>query len=475
MPIINNNIPDNRFPYAFFFAAIIIRLSGFGTSAIWYDEAISRFRAGLPLINLITDFSFFQKLNIWELVLRPFSHSSLWILRLPSFICSIASLYVAWLLMETLKFTKKQQIIAWLPLITLPGLIWMAQDARYYSAISMLYMLGLLASLTRRIWLLVLVSILLGYIHPVGMVYSIAYWCIFFIDSLQLKKLWLLLIVGLAWFPRLWDFHDAANPVSESLSTVKTFWINNFDLYFIFKQTLLAISADTLRSRFAVIVLAIVTIVIFMALFKMRERSVRTISMATILPLIGMLIISIIWQPIYFYRTAQPFIPVLCLLVGLIINPNKRWYSWILPTFGIIILIVAIGNWDPTSRGGRLDDAAEFIKNNWQEGDILYYGSGTAALPFDYYLNGKPSYIIDAKLNLNITWPGIPFPSARLEDLEFSRAWVIFPQEPQIDSNDMTRLNSYTSNGTLIWRNETIHFAPIMVWLVNSDNFKFNQ
>ena len=65
----------------FLAAALAIRLSGINSASIWFDEAISRYRASVSLADYFTYMSSYTGTNLWELILRPFAAGSVWLLR----------------------------------------------------------------------------------------------------------------------------------------------------------------------------------------------------------------------------------------------------------------------------------------------------------------------------------------------------------------------------------------------------------
>ena len=185
----------------FLLLASILRLTGLAAPDLWYDEWLSWYRASLPIREYFIDSYEYTGANLWEIILRPFTTPPS-LIRLPALVCGLAALYFAWLIMERLNYTQPQRAAACLALACLPGLIWMAQDARYYSAIGLLYMVGVWAALNNRYgWLFAAAAISL-YIHPTAPAYTV------FAPLLLTKPDWKKLLIGggltaLLWSPRL--------------------------------------------------------------------------------------------------------------------------------------------------------------------------------------------------------------------------------------------------------------------------------
>ena len=149
--------------------AFLLRLVGLYKSPLWYDEVLSLHRAGLPFWE-----SMAQNLNLWALVLRFFADPIR--LRWPAMICSILAIWLAGRIMIQLQFDRTQRVAGLLTLACLPGLLWIAEDARYYSGVALIYMASIYFALSGR-WLgLFAVSGLAIYIHPTAPAYIVPAW-----------------------------------------------------------------------------------------------------------------------------------------------------------------------------------------------------------------------------------------------------------------------------------------------------------
>ena len=190
----------------FLAAALIVRLIGINSASIWFDEAISRYRASVPLADYFAYFSAYTGTNLWELILRPFAFGPVWLLRIPPLLTAILGLWLAWRVMDQLAFQPAQRITAAIPLILLPGLIWQAQDSRYYAAIGAVYLAALWFALERR-WLGLLACMgLLQYLHPIGPTYSLGALVVAWICGIGIVRgLWIGGLAFLSWLPRLYQ------------------------------------------------------------------------------------------------------------------------------------------------------------------------------------------------------------------------------------------------------------------------------
>lgn len=446
------------FPTHLFLLGVITRLIGFSTASIWYDEAISLWRSKLPMNMLLKDGSELQGFNLWEFVLRGFN-ANIYTLRLPGLLMSIATLYIAWRIMRKLEFKPAQVTVAMIGLACLPGLLWCAQDARYYAPLGFFFTLAVWAGLERNnAWLLPGSAVVLILLHPTGAAWAIAAYLVALLGGMtigsMLPVLPFVITVGI---------YKAASVMHGQVDSV--FWLQQTDMGYFIIQSISAVYLDTL-GKWWPLGFAVILGLLLPVHRLVKDKSFRLVYVAVITPIVIMLIVGAVYTPVLFYRTMQPGMAMLCLLAGYLLMPDRKWISWVLPVLASATLVIGMVNWSPASRGGDIRQAAEFIKANWQPGDVIYYGTGTAAMPFDYYLHDLGGFLMDAVPNRNLNWPGIPFTETPLEDVGYRRAWIVYPLEPLMDPSDAARLERYTQDGTLVQKVQALQFAPIVVYLV---------
>jgi hypothetical protein len=183
----------------------ILRIAGTGASAIWFDESVMVYRSHLPFLRLWAEHSDSSGDLLLEIILRPLLalSQSVWILRLPSMLAALASLWLVWKLMRRLNFTLRQQVVTASFAAFLPGLIWVAQDARSYSVLGLLF-LGALWFAIQGNWLGLLAACgLTVYAHNVGPIFAIAALMIaWYLHPAQRRNiLAVALVAAYAWIP----------------------------------------------------------------------------------------------------------------------------------------------------------------------------------------------------------------------------------------------------------------------------------
>jgi hypothetical protein len=350
----------------FFLAlSLLLRLSGLATSNLWYDEWISYQRVTEPFMNYFTDRSDFT--NGWELLLRLFAWGPHWIIRLPALACAMLSLWLAWEIMRALNFSSTQATISALIMACLPGLLWMAQDARYYAPLAALYMGSVLSALRGKIGWLTACVILSFCVHPIGPAYTVpALGIALLAKSISWRKVIaagiLSAVLWSVWF-MMFKSHDVTDYYT-------TFWTGQLTLTkFVYEygQSLTV----NVTGKPGIMIAFLTGCMFFVAgmerSFTSRDDDLLTwYILAT--PLIILIVASLTYCNVITYRTLQPAAMGLALVAGRVVAA-QRWL-WVLVG---ILLVSLLLNWDPSTRGGDLAAIAERIRYEWRADDCIEY------------------------------------------------------------------------------------------------------
>ena len=461
--------PESRHMHVYFLAgAAIVRLLGINSASIWFDEAISRFRASVSLMDYMRYFSDYTGTNLWEVMLRPFAVGPVWMLRIPSLVAAVLALWLAARIMDRLEFTRGQWITAAIPLALLPGLIWQAQDARYYAAVGAIYMAGIWFALQGRGLGLLACMGLLPYLHPIGLAYSLGLFCVGIICGMgAVRSLWIGGVSLISWLPRIYQILSTQalpglQPVGAGDSGRTEFWLREVTPLYAVDHTGQALVVDSLDFLCRLLVVALVLFVVAVAATRIAHKTTRITLAAAAVPIIALFAMAMI-QPVYFYRPVQPDALPLCLLIGLILAPGPKWMSKIAPAFGLILLAISVANWNPSARGGYIDKGADAILRNWHAGDKIAYASLTVAMPFQYYLPDKASCLIPGN-----DMGDLP-PALRTMDEcdEYAGAgtWIVVPRDPTLNEDVAKELNKLTAESLPAWWSDIAwQFAPIEIF-----------
>jgi len=444
----------------------LIRIIGYTSSAIWFDEAMTIYRAKLPFGELLTNRSEFSGNLLWELLVRPFVaiNDSPAVVRLPALALGILSLWLAWMLIKKLNYGSNSMLFSCLFIALMPSQIWISQDARQYSLLTFLYLLGALCALNGQ-WLGLLASaVLVSYTHFVGPAYALGMLAVAVVaQPREWKRIALIGALAISsWLP--WYLYRT------QLLPLESFWLTRFHPLMFIRESSLVFWIGSLSGNWLVASFYISAICILLAALMTRGSHLPAFILF-ITPLSVMLARAFTSQNVIFYRTLIPLIIPLGLWLGHTIFYADRPAA--LPVMFVWLLLfgVSTARWDPSVRGGSVDVAADTIARSWQAGDILYYGTINTAMPFNYYLDGKTSYLMDGPVDINLNPPDVDmFKKASLESLRFARAWIIFPDDGFLLSRaQLTRLRNYASCGERIATLISPQIEKLQVYLVTAD------
>jgi len=374
----------SKIPKLLLILGALVRAIGLGASAIWQDEAVTFWRVTrFPLFGLSNQFSEQSGDILLELVLRPLLHisCSLWMLRLPSLLASFGCLWLVWKLMQQLRFTPKQQILTAALVAFLPGLIWMAQDSRSYSALSLFFLAALYFACTCR-WLGMTACLgLMMYCHNTAPAFILG---ILLVAVITFPQHWWAAIKAapilfLAYLPQAWAaWHYRGTTLSPmpplslieaTVSTVLGFWVGSLP--------------NILAAIFPILLI----VSLYVLLLEERTQTTNILMLAWIIPFLVLGLLST-YSNVFIYRTIMPFILPYLMALGWSLGheASRRMigWRWVLSSVWIILLAVGFTNWNPATRGASVDRIASEIRADWQPGDVIIYTTQTVATPFDY-------------------------------------------------------------------------------------------
>jgi len=442
----------------------ILRIAGTGSSAIWFDESNTVYRGHIPFMTLFTEHSERSGDLFLELLLRPLLaiSDSVWMLRLPSMVAGLISLWLVWKLMRRLSFTLPQQIYASALVACLPGLLWMAQDGRSYSLVTCLFLAALWFALESQ-WLgLLAVCGLLIYTHSTAAVYAATALLIaLYLYPWKVRRIFLVgVLVAISWIPaiyRMSDYFIVQQPWQPVLTldwflfaTVQTIWPMPWPGYF------------------ALYCSATLLVTLFLFASRIRARGRIVLLLAWLVPYLLLILYCLVLKSnVINYRTLMP-----------IILPFAMWLGWELGTRRLLVhlprlawiwmLLLGLVLYDPAYRGARLDQVANYIRSQWRTGDTLVYTTVTTGLPFDYYLSDLPhtwSPIVTEPYFLGIstiTHTELPTPTG-----DVSRSWVVIPYEKVlITPDEWTELDDLVHHQPPHLRMVYVQTASIDIYLV---------
>lgn len=428
---------------------VTLRWTGLVSGALWFDEAYSVTMARFDLLDMMQILRSNISPPLWELVVwfttRIIGRNDL-AYRIVPFALSVLALFVFWRLTQELRLARMQQWFAFALLALSPYQLWVAQEARMYSMMSVLYLLGILWTLQGRYLGLTAVMGLLLWSHNTGL---------FFAASLGMLALVLhlhnwraivfsgacVLLLWLPWVPVLFGQSKQDIPWLLPLTFQGLTFSFVFDL---FASTALWTGGPilpTLLFYFSVLfavtmqALGLVQWLTSRKRIASMDRSANPPWVATFafgMPLSLFFLSSLFFQNTLLYRTTSPLIPPLMLWLAVALIPSiVRPIHWVLPSIWIGLTLWGLLIWSPQDRGSNLLQVVNVIKNEWQPGDMIYHANDMTAVLFSYYLPDKNHYIIDEKELAGgygiVESARLNVPREALEKIPHTRAWIVSP------------------------------------------------
>jgi len=397
---------------------IWMRGSGLAAAPLWYDEAFSIQMARLSFIQLIqaTWLDFSPALQY--LIIKPWIYfNNPWMARIPSLLASILGLAVIWEMMDDWEVTDNQRL--WISALTLlPGFYWMAQDARVYAMIGLLYMISFWLLMGGQYkWAAVIMGMMI-WGHLVGFILVVSLVVVNLIRDWMLQGMLDIRIIfkstarktigsGLA---AIGIGIPAMLPILMS-PVVTEYKLNPINLAQILDSIHAAIFVEILPAGWINITAGIL-ILIYIALaglitltalyhwgiilkdkeskYIIEDDIVITNGLLVVVPIILMIIISATVKPILFYRPLQILLLPFILWIGSATAMQEyKPQKLILPIALAAAIILAQISWSPRAKGSNLDHYADLI--NQDPGPVMY-ATGSVALPFDLYVD-QPGWI----------------------------------------------------------------------------------
>jgi len=460
-------------------------------SPLWYDEAFSVNMARLPLPDLIQATWLDFTPGLYYLIIKPFAwlENAPWLARIPSLLFSIMALAVVWEMLDDWQVSDNQRL--WISALTLlPGFYWLAQDARVYALLGLLYLTAFwLLMGGQYIWAAVIMGLMI-WGHPTGVIFTIS------IVIVNLIRDWLLLgmlnsraifkstakktlaaglaalVAGIPVLLPILTSPVAATYINMPLTTGQ---ILNSIMTALFVGTITEIQAAALLIVVFYLIIALMMFGLALSDWgkilragdrdaKIPDDIVVTNGLLVIVPATLLLAVSLISRPIFFYRPLMPLLYPFIIWIGSATAMREyRPHKLVAPAVLAAVLIYSLAQWSPGIKGSDLTDYTSLI-NQDPAGSVLY-ATGTAALPFDLYLD-NPSWIAEAENHNSLG------SRALMESFGCDyqtpgswAAWIIWPRDPLIDPDLSQRLEELTAeNYQLVGVVEYWQIEDVEIW-----------
>jgi len=195
----------------------------------------------------------------------------------------------------------------------------------------------------------------------------------------------------------------------------------------------------------------------------------RALTMATWIPLAGLIVAALVFKNVIMYRILSPMIAPLILWLSANLTPRKLnsiATYWAIPIMVILAVGVVIM---PPSSGRNTSVYIAYIRDHWQAGDILYHATGTTALTWKYYLPGFPAYTLDEEQDISLltirVGSGFGLEYAPLTEIPHHRAWILWAHHPQLTDKTNARMLEIIRGAEWIGTIRIWQLAPIDIYL----------
>lgn len=474
-----------------FLIGVILRVQGINKTAIWFDESITIYMARMPLLNMIKTTQLGFNPPLWEIIVwanfKIFGES-IFSLRLPSLVSSIASMWVVLKILSHFEFSYWTKVAVIFFVALIPYNLWLAQDGRVYSLLSLLYLTAFWFTLQKR-WLGVISSVgLILYAHTFGSFFvSAIYLIAIFQDPTNWKKITLLFSVSLITFiPWLFVIVNLTSS-NSSLPPMTTLSILDSLSSIYFAKTIPSpYGLFIIPLILSTIVIGIASILVNFASFILKtgvrnlfrhEKHIQDLnlrfaqlSILSLFPFFIMVSIGLFWKNLIYYRPLSPLvIPSIFWMVYLFFLYSRKIIQLTILISWLFFTLIGLLNWNPTVKGGGIDNIATYIKTHWQEGDIIYHATATTYLPFSHYLSSKPTFLLNENLPesllSNDLQKAFGLNKISIESIAYERIWIIYAIDPDLTTKAKYRMDELLTNAKFIQEISVWHFSPIQVWI----------
>jgi uncharacterized membrane protein len=425
-----------------FVLAFVLRVINLFPSPLWYDENFSYMLSRLPLDRLIQATAGDVHPPLYYMLLWPLGQIPGvpgQVMRLPSVLFSMLAIWVFYRMFVVRAPIPKWRVIAFLLFAFMPEQIYYAWEARMYSLLTLLILLAYWALRSRQWgWYWILACALL-WTHNYGLFYVACLWLAgILMDRTNWRKITEMTVAaGMIWLP--WGLVL----LRQMGGIAGSYWMIDFNLGYVlytlgqifFVKPGSALSNDLLNMFVFYGWLA------YALIFGRRLPAwVYVMTFGTwALAVVG----SLLWQPILLFRALVPCGPFLVLILSRPFERIQTRRGWLLA--GILIgpallsnlAILTFGPVMYRASAAKIDEMHTYIKANWQPGDIAFHvGDGslinmlaTANEPDAYYHLRSCGMVyggLSDETRLAITGRD----DVLLDELDFTRAWVITSETP---------------------------------------------
>lgn len=455
----------SRFTFLWVWVGSLLRLWQISHAPFWYDEIFTSWLGQLPLPQLIEATRGDVHPPLWYLIawgVERFSHAE-WALRLPAALFSIGGLILFVHLARQMKFSESATLVGLAIMAMSPFQLFFAQEARMYALLQFSIMLGLLAMLQRRWWLLGICSVVMIYTHNYGLVYAALLYLMAFLRewgqpvllNLEFKDL-----ASLGWK----DISDQANFKSIFISgalalvcylpwalsmlgqfkSMDTWWQQSTTFGGFLDPLNVFLWGGAMVGLLQTLGQLVAFILLIFALWRavqLRSKAALALAAGALAPMLFSWATELVTHPTYLYRSFIGSSPALYLLIGWALTERVDILKRRIVLGALAPLAaVAVICFYPTSwlKSGLAEDSVSVIQASLQPGDIVYHMNSGSLVGFWYAYPNDPEMwrYIEPHITGDVgtlsaqTLSAFGTQQVNIDDLPWKRAWLVWSAGP---------------------------------------------
>lgn len=383
-----------RWSWWLFTGSLTLRLISIAASLLWYDEAFTALISGLPLPRMLAAISGDVHPPLWYAIEWAISHTigpSTFALRVPAALFGAGSTVLLYQLVKNMTGENEGRWASGL-MAVMPGQLYYSQEARMYSLLTFLVLLGANAIRDHK-WVRAGLSLaLILFTQNLGALYAatLGGWALWESRGRAFKPL---ALIGLAYLPQ------AAIAIKQFQTVDRGFWVppsGNFGgaLYYIFFTTFFVRMPEYLQMH----AIALALILTFTALFMLRGklRQLSPLIVVAFGPALLLYLISLVWKPVLLDRALLPSGAAITGLWGVGLSMLPKWGKIRTAAVAVPMFLAVLVTYytDPIHQRQTSDPMVEIINAEWQPGDVVYHTHLTSLISFDWYMPDRPAYIL---------------------------------------------------------------------------------
>lgn len=439
--------------------ALALRLFHLGAWSFWHDEALTILLARKPLSDLVAITAADVHPPLYFLLVKFFLllGQSEVVVRLPSALCSAGAVVMLYLIGRDL-FEERVGLVSSFIMTVSPLQLFYAQEARMYAQLLLLTGCAVWAFIRalrdnrRRWWGLFIASAALAsytayFSLPIFLAMALY---VLLVDRRRERLLSfgvsLVVVVGL-YLPWLGVFF------SQTRAVLASYWIETPHLLTLLTTLAGFFVGISLPAVWTAVSLAVTLFVFFAILNNVRhafsEGSADSSALWWLLlwllvPLLGTYLVSLV-RPIFQLRTVLTASLPVYLLVGwgLIRVPHPRLNQGLFaPTMMVMLLALFNFYFDPAYSKPPWREAAAYVRDHAQAGDVALHASDGSYLPFLVYDPTTPQVLLpgdpeiartNAPSQAIVTAVTVPRQEVTAAVQEYRRAWLVLGMDQAID------------------------------------------